>query len=77
VCAPRSLPGARRTNLELTKTGQRRKLHPHRSGHGRQKDLGRAATRRATFAETYGWFTEVFDTADLEDAKTLLAELAS
>jgi len=26
-------------------------------------------------AEIYGWFTEVFDTADLKDAKTLLEEL--
>ena len=24
----------------------------------------------------YGWFTEGFDTADLQDAKTLLEELA-
>jgi predicted ATPase/class 3 adenylate cyclase len=27
-------------------------------------------------AETYGWFTEGFDTADLKDAKTLLEELS-
>ena len=26
-------------------------------------------------AESYGWFTEGFDTADLKDAKTLLDEL--
>jgi predicted ATPase len=26
-------------------------------------------------AEVYNWFTEGFDTADLKDAKTLLAEL--
>jgi len=26
-------------------------------------------------AEIYGWFTEGFDTKDLQDAKTLLAEL--
>jgi hypothetical protein len=25
----------------------------------------------------YGWFTEGFDTADLEDAKALLAELGN
>jgi len=25
--------------------------------------------------EIYGWFTEGFDTADLQEAKTLLAEL--
>jgi predicted ATPase len=27
-------------------------------------------------AEVYGWFTEGFDTADLQDARTLLQELA-
>jgi len=27
-------------------------------------------------AEIYGWFTEGFDTADLQEAKTLLAELS-
>ncbi len=27
-------------------------------------------------AEIYGWFTEGFDTADLKEAKALLAELA-
>jgi adenylate cyclase len=26
--------------------------------------------------EIYGWFTEGFDTADLQEAKALLAELA-
>jgi predicted ATPase len=27
-------------------------------------------------APVYGWFTEGFDTADLQEAKTLLEELA-
>jgi len=27
-------------------------------------------------AEVYGWFTEGFDTKDLQEAKALLAELA-
>jgi adenylate cyclase len=27
--------------------------------------------------EIYGWFTEGFDTADLKDAKALLAELSA
>jgi hypothetical protein len=27
-------------------------------------------------AEIYGWFTEGFDTADLQEARALLAELA-
>ncbi|MGH7925135.1 MAG: ATP-binding protein, partial [Candidatus Binatus sp.] len=30
---------------------------------------------RAMLAEIYGWFTEGFDTADLKDAKALIAEL--
>ncbi len=33
--------------------------------------------RRTMLAEIYNWFTEGFDTADLKDARTLLAELAS
>jgi len=28
-------------------------------------------------AEIYGWFTEGFDTKDLQEAKTLLDELSS
>jgi hypothetical protein len=28
-------------------------------------------------AETYGWFTEGFETADLKEAKALLDELAT
>ena len=31
---------------------------------------------RELLAPIYGWFTEGFDTADLQDAKALLAELA-
>jgi predicted ATPase len=31
---------------------------------------------RELLAEVYGWFTEGFDTADLQEAKTLLEELA-
>ena len=31
---------------------------------------------RTTLAEIYGWFTEGFDTKDLQDAKSLLAELS-
>jgi hypothetical protein len=28
------------------------------------------------YSPVYGWFTEGFDTKDLQDAKSLLAELA-
>ena len=37
---------------------------------------GRREEARELLAPLYGWFTEGFDTADLKDAKALLAELA-
>jgi predicted ATPase len=37
---------------------------------------GKRADARALLAEVYGWFTEGFDTADLQEAKALLAALA-
>jgi predicted ATPase len=37
---------------------------------------GKQAEAHELLAPVYGWFTEGFDTADLQDAKTLLAELA-
>jgi predicted ATPase len=37
---------------------------------------GKRAEARALLAPIYGWFTEGFDTADLLEAKALLAELA-
>ena len=36
---------------------------------------GKHAEARALLAPVYGWFTEGFDTADLQEAKTLLEEL--
>jgi predicted ATPase len=36
---------------------------------------GKRDAARELLAEVYGWFTEGFDTADLQEAKTLLAEL--
>lgn len=36
---------------------------------------GKIAAARQLLAETYGWFIEGFETADLQEAKTLLAEL--
>ena len=38
---------------------------------------GRRDEARAMLAEIYGWFTEGFDTADLNDAKALLDELGT
>ena len=37
---------------------------------------GQKEEARQLLAEIYGWFTEGFDTADLQEAKALLAELA-
>jgi predicted ATPase len=36
---------------------------------------GKRAEAHALLASIYGWFTEGFDTADLQDAKALLEEL--
>jgi predicted ATPase len=37
---------------------------------------GKRAEAHALLAPIYGWFTEGFDTADLQEAKALLEELA-
>ena len=37
---------------------------------------GKRAEARALLAPVYDWFTEGFDTADLQEAKVLLEELA-
>ncbi len=39
------------------------------------RDQGKRAEARALLAPVYGWFTEGFDTRDLQDAKALLEEL--
>jgi len=38
---------------------------------------GKRDEARTMLADTYGWFTEGFDTADLKDAKALLDELGA
>jgi len=38
---------------------------------------GRPDEARAMLAEIYNWFTEVFGTADLKDAKALLDDLSN
>jgi predicted ATPase len=40
-----------------------------------RRDQDRRAEARDLLAPVYGWFTEGFDTADLKEAKALLAEL--
>jgi predicted ATPase len=37
---------------------------------------GKHAAARGLLAPIYGWFTEGFDTADLQEARTLLDQLA-
>jgi hypothetical protein len=37
---------------------------------------GKQMEARRILAEIYGWFTEGFDTADLQEARTLLEELS-
>jgi predicted ATPase len=37
---------------------------------------GKRAAARELLAPIYGWFTEGFDTPDLQDARALLEELA-
>jgi predicted ATPase len=37
---------------------------------------GKQAEARQLLSEIYGWFTEGFDTKDLQEAKALLGELA-
>ena len=37
---------------------------------------GKKAEAQQMLAEIYGWFTEGFDTKDLQEAKALLEELA-
>ena len=37
---------------------------------------GKIAEARQMLVEIYGWFTEGFDTKDLQEAKALLTELA-
>ena len=41
------------------------------------RDQGKLQQARELLAPVYGWFTEGFDTRDLKDAKTLLAEMSS
>jgi hypothetical protein len=40
------------------------------------KQQGKQHAARNTLSEIYGWFTEGFDTKDLQEAKTLIEELS-
>jgi predicted ATPase len=41
------------------------------------RDQGNAQQAHELLAPVYGWFTEGFDTLDLQEAKALLEELAA
>jgi predicted ATPase len=41
------------------------------------RDQGKREQARDLLAPIYGWFTEGFDTRDLQEAKALLEELTS
>jgi predicted ATPase len=41
-----------------------------------RQQQGKKEEARQMLAEIYGWFTEGFDTTDLQDAKALLKALA-
>ena len=40
------------------------------------REQGKREETRQMLAEIYGWFTEGFDTADLQEARALLEELS-
>jgi hypothetical protein len=42
----------------------------------RYREQGKGAAARDLLAPLYGWFSEGFDTPDLQAAKTLLADLS-
>ena len=41
------------------------------------QEQGQPTAARQLLAESYGWFTEGFDTADLQEAQALLQELGA
>jgi predicted ATPase len=54
-------------SLELRAAADLARLH---------RDQGRVAEARNLLAPIYNWFTEGFDTQDLEEAKAVLEELS-
>jgi predicted ATPase len=70
ACFHQALDLARRQqakSLELWAAMNLSRLWRHQGKHGNARQL---------LAEVYGWFTEGFDTADLQEAKALLEELS-
>jgi predicted ATPase len=69
ACFQRALEVARRQQAKSLE------LRAARSLSRLWRQQGKSAEARQLLGEAYGWFTEGFDTADLQDAKALLAEL--
>jgi len=68
-----------RASIEIARRHSAKSLEL-RATTGLARPLGKQRRRdeaRAMLAEDYNWFTKGFDTADLKDAKALLAELKS
>jgi predicted ATPase len=81
--------GAKHVPIEEAETCFRQAVHIARRQRAKSLELqavmhlsrlwqqqGKRDEARQLLAEIYGWFTEGFDTADLQEAKALLAELA-
>jgi predicted ATPase len=66
--------GCFRQALEVSRrqSAKSLELRAAMSLHRLYESQGRQAEARSLLAETYGWFTEGFDTRDLQDAKALL-----
>jgi tetratricopeptide (TPR) repeat protein len=63
--------------IEIARKQQARSLELHTTMSLARlwKEQGKKDEARKMLAEIYGWFTEGFDTKDLQEAKALLAEL--
>jgi predicted ATPase len=75
---PQEAEQAFRRSAEIAR-GRAQKSLELRAVTGLAQLLGRARRReeaRLMLADTYGWFTEGFETADLKRAKSLLHELS-
>ena len=70
ICFRQALEIARRQGAKLPELQAAMSLGRLWQAQGKKEEA------RRLLSEIYGWFTEGFDTADLKDAKALLAELS-
>ena len=83
------MAGVKRASMEEAETYFREAIDVARRQYAKSLELravmrlsrlwqqqGKRDEARQVLAEIYGWFTEGFDTADLQEAKALLVELA-